>query len=802
MNNRKTKLLAIFIVITAAGAGFSRQEQFSSPLAARSFYEAGYELYTGEQTSLAARQAMVLFNAAIALDNRADYVPPEIINLAWQFPEEDFSDAVKFALSSYMMMGRTSDLEIASKAVKYLLEKLGTREEREQLLQDLLEKYRQTNPFFASELATQLALLKTETADKAAAQGLLMYAYTANNYNILAFNMLADLAEGNGEQIPDIVYLRGMRSAVRVNPLDLKNAFDFSRSAESLGLYAPAAAGYLYCIQVYKCLNPKGDMPAQFYRPLILNGLNMRDYRLCRDVLSQVRAYGVFDVMVEAIAAAAANQSGEIERGMGVFDNIKARGDKIRKDQVKALPGEIEDLAWFYCFVDDANNTQDMLAWATKAYDADNNSVSAAAFLAYALIRNGQIELAKPVIEKIGTGTQTAAIAKAEILIANNENSAAIDMLKSAVASSPGTFEAKKAKALLKQLESEYVPPVDAGAIETALVNDYGENFFSEFVPPENMVTVSLKTSGNAFSYGSPIDVQLAIINNYTEPMIVCPEGIFKGNIRVDVRLSGDITDRIDNYIVKTIRPSYEIRPGQAVFVPIQFVTGKLKSILENHPQADLNMEITVYVDPQNGPNGQVQSLFGAKPVKVVVKRRKLELDIRYLQQRFDAMKNGKQGQKIKSAQLFAGLLAEQQKLSKMAKRYKFVYSDPGLLKSALAKCLQEDDWVLKMETMAQLQKVNLDYQFIEVISEQLDYNDWPVRLMSLLILADKQGDGFLPVLKWVSKNDNNQLVKQMAIELAGGQIDSEKKAEDMNSPQAFPASDEPNQTEKPAAEK
>jgi len=80
-----------------------------------------------------------------------------------------------------------------------------------------------------------------------------------------------------------------------------------------------------------------------------------------------------------------------------------------------------------------------------------------------------------------------------------------------------------------------------------------------------------------------------------------------------------------------------------------------------------------------------------------------------------------------------------------------------------------EDDWVLKVNTMAALQNVSLDYRLIDSISSQLDYKDWPVRLMSVFTLAEKQGANFQEVVKWVNSNDSNQLVKAMAAEIVAG---------------------------------
>ncbi|MDD5011501.1 MAG: hypothetical protein PHQ00_05205 [Phycisphaerae bacterium] len=771
MTSKKIKILFFLTFASIATVGFAQeQNQLFSTQSARTFYNTGYELYSGRDTGFArARQATIFYNVAINLDSRANYVLPDIIEIAWKYPEENFSDVVELALKEYV--DRYSDLEITSKAVQYLLEKLSSREEREQLLTKLLYRYQEKNQAFVSDIAAQMGFLKAETADAAESQRYLMQAYSNNKYNRLAFDKLAEIVEAGGNKLPIPVYLTHFRYAVTVNPLDFESAFEFAGLADSLGLYEPAVAGYKYCMQLYKYLNPGKPLPAELYRPWMLSCHNAQQVSLCQQIMEEVRSYGVFDVMVEAIAAASAKQSGDEESSRAIIGSIKRRAGRVLAGEVDAPAGELEDLTWFIIFAVDANevNPEDALLLATRAYDADNNSLGASSFFAYALAESNQIDLARPIIEKIGTSTQTSAITKAKILVADKDTDSAIKTLKSAIEAAPGTFEAQRAMKKLQELGSDYEPAFDRNAFITALKNDIGQSFFSDFVPPEKMITLELKTSGTAFSYGSDIRTQLALINNYSEPLVVCPDAMFKGNIRIDVRLSGDLSEQIDNLIVKTVRPSYEIKPGEALFIPLQLVTGRLKRIMERHPQADLNLEVIAYIDPQLGADGQVKNFYGIQPAKAVLKLSKLDLNTKYLQQRLDAIKKGHQGQKIKSAQLFAGLLAEQQSQADTGPKYRFMYAEPQLLSSALARCLSEDDWVLKVETMAALLRLKLDYRLTEAVSAELHSRYWPVRLMAIFVLAENQSRDFLSVLNWTANNDNSQTVKDMAAALAAG---------------------------------
>ena len=769
MSDKKTEILILFMFAffyAGEAVAADEQEQLLSPLTATTFYDIGYELYTAKDANfLSAKQAIIFFNAAVSLDSRANYVLPDIINIAWQYPEENFSDAVKLAINEYV--DSSTDLEVASKAVGYLLERLNDRERREELLTKLINQFGQKNVMFASDLSAQLGFLKAETADACEAQRYLMRSFAANKYNRLAFAKLAELAETGGEPLPDIVYLQNLRFAVRANPLDFTSAFSFAQYAQAMGLYEPAAAAYEYCVNLFEYLNGTESASPALYRPWMLNCYNARQYSRCRQILAQLRDRGVFDVRVEAVAWTAASQSGDEQNAKAILDGIKARAGKILAGRLKASGGELEDFAWFFSFAADVNS-EDMLTWATKAYDADNNSVTAGSLFAYALVKNNQTDLAKSVLEKVGTAAQISAITQAQIAAEKDANSA-INTLKSVIAMNPGTFEAQKAKMKLKELGSEYLPSIEPGVFVTALKSDFGQAFFSEFVPPEKMITLKFSTQGSAFSYGSEIKGSLVIVNNYTEPMVVCPDAMIKGNIRVDARIAGDLTEQVPALIVKTIRPSYEIKPGDALFIPLRLDTGRVKYVLDCHPQAELNLEYTAYIDPQISADGRVKNALAIKPARLILKRRKLDLNTQYLLQKFDTLKKGHLGQKAKSAQLFAGLLAEQQMFRRTGRpAYRFMYAEPQLLSSALARCLSEDDWILNAQTIAAMQRLKLDYRLTEAVSAELENPNWPVRLMAVYILAKSQDEKFLPVLSWLAKNDQHPMVKQLAAILSG----------------------------------
>ncbi len=93
---------------------------------------------------------------------------------------------------------------------------------------------------------------------------------------------------------------------------------------------------------------------------------------------------------------------------------------------------------------------------------------------------------------------------------------------------------------MLRQLGSEYVSPIDTGALMTYLTQNLGQAVAPQFLPPDKMIDVQFSVRGNDFSYGNDLDGVITITNKGAEPLVITPEGLFQGNLRVSAQVGGD----------------------------------------------------------------------------------------------------------------------------------------------------------------------------------------------------------------------------------------------------------------------
>jgi len=757
-------------------------EQLYSPSISQKFYEIAYELANSKNVAgPKVEQALVFLAAAMKLDSDAKDIRPMMIEFACRDPERDYTNLVYSLLIDYV--DEFADLEVATNAVEYLLERMNSREARERLLEQMLGTLGSKNKILSSELATKLGILKAEKADLEAAEYYFMQAYRNNRYNWKAF---AKLAEIKPERIEPAYHLERLRLAIRENPSEIEVAISFAQQAEQLQLYETSAASYKYCADLFSYLYPSEALPARIYLPWAISSYNSsQNQSQCLEIAKRVRQEGGFDLRLESIVGKAAIKMGDTELAALIFQAIEEKtqqllmlqGSNINTTQSDSPDGEYsqqdynKQLAWFYSFV--LPMPLKAVEQANFAYKADDSPVTAA-LLAYALVMNKDMEWAKPLINNYEK-TQIADLAQALIQLREGQKDLGIETLNLAIARDPGSFAAERAKEILTQEGKQYVPSAENNTILPTLEKYFGRTLVPVFTPPERTITAQFQIQGSMFPYGSEFSGVAAITNHSSEPLVISDYSLFKGHIRVDAVISGDLSKIISNLVSTRVQGTFLIEPGRSILVPLRLITGELRKTLITYPQASLDIEFTLYLDPVVTNDGKVANrLVYIQPSRMSIKRPGIELAGKYLRNEFNSISTAPVDQKIKTARLFTGLLKEQYAMSNRQPPYRFMYADwmTPLLRSALSHKSglllnpADDEWVVKVHTMADMLSLPMDTELISAVAENMNNTKWPVRLMAVYLLTTIPDSQFNQVLDWTAKNDPSKTVRDMAIVL------------------------------------
>ena len=741
-------------------------EKLFSPSVSELFYEMAYEISHRENiTDAQAEQTIVLLNAAMELDASAGFITADMLQIASRPGPERHLQALYDTLIKYT--DKNADLLVAANTARYLLNQLDSRQQRETLLRRLMQDIGESNPSVSSELATVLGLLYAEKADNKNAILALATAYSWNRYNQLAFEKLAELAP---DQISPILNLEYLRLKLRKNPLDLGAALALAQYTQKMQLYDTSVGSYEYCADLFKFLYPDQDVPAAIYVDWMTSCYNApRGQLKCLQLAEQFRGssglakakQGRFDLQIEVLAAKAAARTGDTETAGRILETAEQKAIQ------NAIPSaDYKTLAWFYCFV--RKNSERAVDWANKAYAAEPNSPIAAGLLACALVDNNQLDAVKPLLENFPQ-TQFADFAKAKLQLATGQKQSAVESLRATIDKDPGSITAEQALMLLTEQKTEYIPIYDTNVIIATVKQTVGEQIIPQFVRPDRMLSFQLSARGSRFAYGNDFTGTISITNNWYEPLVIAEDGLCRGRILIDANVTGDINQRFEKVVSTTTRPALPIEPGHSILVPVRLCGGPLKQLLLSHPQASLSIRFTAYLDPVITADGNmVSAIPGIMPATVQIERPRVEITQDYLQNRFNSLSQGRQGPKIKAAQLFAGLLMESRETANHGQSYKFTSTDRmnSMLESALIQSLTDSDWVVRAHSIAAIAELPLNYELTSAVAQGLNDQHWPARMMAVWLLAQKQGYNFAKVLDHTAQYDNSEFVRNMAISL------------------------------------
>jgi tetratricopeptide (TPR) repeat protein len=781
-------LLFFFCFLSAPSILLSReisdQEVLSSSVGQK-FYELAYELASSEDINVQqTEQAMVFLSAAMQFGNNNIDAHALLIKLACRISRKNNSELVYNLLVNYV--DETADVGLAKQAVEYLLAQLNTRQQRENLLEEILGVVGDKNVVLSSELTMMLGQLKAEKGDVEVAEFYLMQAYKKNRYNKTAFTKLMEIKP---ERIGPTIYLERLRLALHENPTDIEAALAFAQQAEQLQLYDTAAGAYEYCANLFKYLYPSEPFPARIYLPWSISSYNSeRNQSKCLEIAQEIEQQGRFDLRLEAIAGKVLTKMGNGEVATKIFQDAERKALQLLSEDPTQTTNKFENLprrdfeevtinqlAWFYCFA--LPIPEKALHWANKANLAEPNSPTSIAILAYALMMNNQIEWAKPIINK-SRDNQISDLTLAQIQLAQGQKDSAIETLKAAIARDPGSFAAERAKEIMDQQGLQYTAPIDSDFVLNMLEKVFDQTLVPEFTAPENMLSGRLNIrGGDEFQFGSEFKGDVEIANNSVEPLVISDDALFKGNIRIDADISGDLNETIPNLFSVKIRTVLFIEPGRNIVIPVRLFTGRLREILLTYPQASLSIDFTLYLDPVTTNQGNITNrLTNIEPTRLGIKRPGVKLTGQYLRSRFNLIGKENINEKIKIARLFISLLREQYEMLNKKTLYRFMYADwmEPLLRNALLhetgllRGSTDGQWVVKVHTMAELLSLPLDYELIGAVATNLNSTNWAVRMMAVYLLGKSDDSGFDKVLDWMAKNDSNKYVRDMAIALSG----------------------------------
>jgi tetratricopeptide (TPR) repeat protein len=725
--------------------------------------------------------AVLFLVAAEELDPGAAYINEEILRYTSQAWLPLYGSTANTALRKYVTPN--SNLAVVYNSVEYLIDQFEIREYRYSLLDSMFNNYAKRNERFYSFIANKVGVLRTERANFRGALTRFQTAIEYNPYNSEAFENLVSIKKRLDQEVKPVEYLIHIRRLLEADPTNISLAVGMANRLEQLNLYELSYAAYGYSIDLYSYLYPNQALPANLYRPWILNCYYAGNYKDCIELANQIEKSVGFDLIARSVEIKASRSMGSPQWQSELDHLSTSLQNNYQKDSNSALEDmrgnniTAQQLAWYFNFVDPKPETA--LAYANRALSENPDSFAVRSIMAYSLAVDDQPDAAAELVNDEYSKNQIATLAMAVAKLSQGQNDYPIELLKQAVAADPVTFAAEKAKQLLEENGSQYISSSPPEMLIKPLSDEFPDSIVPAFIEPEKMVKIKLTTGGSAFGYGQEFDAQLIINNISDRPLIIGPEGFFKGRIRLDAKISGDLEADVPALISKVVYLSTPIKPGHHASIGLDIETGMLREILLSHPQASLDVDFRVYIDPVLNSNGNVvNSVEGLNTTAAQIRRPGIELNRDYLMGRLNVVNNGTVGQKVRAIRLFSGLLREQT-INGDSPKYEYVVVPPQLLRDALRRALRDSDWTIRLQCLSELLwlEQNMSPEMLDEVAKGINDENWPIRFVALYLVGSRQGPAFKPVLDWAAQYDSNRMVVKMAV-LLGGQLPEQTKSQ------------------------
>jgi tetratricopeptide (TPR) repeat protein len=571
-----------------------------------------------------------------------------------------------------------------------------------------------------------------------------------------------------------------MRAVLSINPYDFDLAARYADALMHFQLYEAAADAYEYAAEVYRFFYPNQSLPDAIVHGWLLSCYHSdRMQTKCLEIAEIYRSPDRLDLMLEAVAGKVLIRMGQADKGRRLLTSAAENAESLLTEKERPQTIYPEHLAWFYSFVQE--EPERALAWSNQAFEESPERKGVKEMFAYAMALNGQYELARQDANSPGVKTQIALLTTAMAELAKEQKQTALDSLRKAIEMSPESFVAEKAIGLLKEQESAYIPAVDPAVIGEALKDQYQDRIVPDFMEPSKRYSVKLLFSGSDFLYGDEFQPRLVLENTSSDALVISDDGLLQGRIRIDAVLEGGLNAEIPDLLSMRFRPSKPVLPGEHLSIPLDLHSGPLRKLLMTYPQAETAIRFTVYLDPVISSSGGVENrVKTTDPVQAKIYRRGVMLTRNFLLQRLDVLSKGQPGKKYQAAALFTGLLAEHQALALNRADFKHVPVEKALLTDAVRKLLVDPDWKIRVYTLDCLASLSMpvDTEIMGEISDNLNHDKWPVRMMAMYLLANAQPESFQKVLNWTSQHDNYPLNRSMALALGGKEPASRETAE------------------------
>ncbi|TFH64665.1 MAG: hypothetical protein E4G91_05095 [Candidatus Zixiibacteriota bacterium] len=747
------------------------------------------------------REACLLLHAAVQMDPSNAQAWCDLMTLL-SSPVIDDPGRATDALVQYSQLKPNDNAPIDS-WISYQLDSFNERKEREYFLSKnlpMLQKY----PYVQSKAMTQLAILTFEKGAIDEARNLFSQALSISGYNFDALARMLNLPpasqvfqEGTPPETIEAgkryvaenrkilaVILRRMQ--LRANPYDLQATLHLIDILEGYGCGKMAQKYYEHAYKLLELQSGPPGVKEELRLKQLVGSYNLEQYQLCVRLAEDYLLSRPDDLLVNGVLALVMKKLEKHNEASYILNQaIKKAIDKLGQDQ-QIAPALRAELAWFFCFINP--DPAGALEYAQSAYRDSDQDARVRNILAYAHVMNNQWDQGEALLTNSDPNDPIAAMTAVEILLSRNEQAGALARLKAVDVNRAGILT-EKIKQKLQELEPKLEPvlspeettpaipgqnnvaitPPEAmeDRMESSLNREFDDKELSLPESPENYIHCQMKLETDSFNYDDPIIGQIYLTNISDTTLFVGSGSFLDPHVLITAEVEAPGTGDTGEEMPLSHRHLVQDQifpPSQSNSVVEHLNIGRLREILQKHPQQTYQVTFHLYLDPVIHSPGKITGRIPQlqpEPIAIVRKSFVPSQDRLSVQQQF--LRTGSTNKRIQSARLMSGLLHEAELSQKNLLDYLPRKIDSYSIRELITDNLNNSAFRVRAWSAYSFRGLSLSASSTAAqrLGELLSDPEWFVRFMSVYSLEPIAD--LTEYLNWVSTIDENELVNRQA---------------------------------------
>lgn len=753
------------------------------------------------------REAVLLLEVAVQLNPSHAMAWYDLMTL-YTMPEMDDPGRATNALTTYSQI-KQNDTGSISLWIRYMIDRLPDRQQREYLLEQNISTL-SYYPWVQSDVLTQLGAMAFEKGDIEQARQYYNQAYSANQYNYAVLQRLlelpppADTAARNAGAVSSNVQDRELqtqlqrvslwRTKLKVNPFDIDAALNLIDAAENVGAFEAAKRFYEHAYNLLETIPDSEPVVHDLQVKHMIKLYNHDEIRSCIDMAETVLQRKPDDLLVNGILALAMHKTGMTVEAREILRQAQQQSlNKLNNPDLSPAEELVltMELAWRYCFITlEEPDPASALKFAQRAHQlAPKDSSQTAAVLAYALVINQQWQQAEELVANAPANDPIAALTQAKIYLHRQQPDKAIESLSALNIHQTGILY-HTINDLLDSLQDENNAANDQETgrrPSPATLNEYISNYLNSYFDdrelglifaPDEFIHCQLRLNTDNFAYGDPIIADVQLTNISETSLIVGPGSFLEPHILITAEVRPVISpagsrtaDEPTGQPREEIPISYRylinhrlLEAGRNSVIQESLNIGRIREMVESHPQQEYKIILRVYVDPVIDEDGQWAGRYPSlQPAPITIYRKDFEPSYNRLKVQERFLKSGPTDDKIRSLILLGGLLQE----AELARQGELNYTPESYSRNRIREWINTAMSASDPRTRAWAVYAirHLPFSAEEDICRQagnlLSDPNWFVRFQacwSLLPVVDLSA-----YLEWTANTDQNETLRRQA---------------------------------------